>query len=407
MTWAPAVAILELMILANESYESVAPGDIMEHPKNPRRGDVEAIKASIEANGFFGTIVVQRSSGRIVAGNHRYRAAKELGASKLPVVYVDVDDKTADRMALADNRTSDIGSYDKTMLYEMLQQFEDELPGTGFDDAAFELLMRSVDPDSYNAKEKPPKEKPPKRAALGMIFKLGDHRLMCGNSESDHAVAALLDGAKPHLMVTDPPYGVEYDPEWRNRAGVNDSGRMGVVLNDDQADWRKAWALFPGDVAYIWCASWFIGLVQRSVEACNFEMRSLIIWAKSRFSISRGHYHWKHEPCIYAVRNGGTGHWCGSRTETTLWELESDPMVDVDTNHSTQKPVEAMRRPILNSSKKGDLVYEPFAGSGSTLIAAETCGRKCLAMELNPEYCDIIIDRWERLTGREAVRSAP
>jgi DNA modification methylase len=202
------------------------------------------------------------------------------------------------------------------------------------------------------------------------------------------------------LMVTDPPYGVDYDPAWRHRLGVNRSARRGKVLNDEQADWEAAWALFPGNIAYVWHGALHALTAASSLTRNGFEIRSQIIWAKQRLVIGRGDYHWQHEPCWYAVRT--KGHWTGDRKQTTLWSISSGAQ-DVQTSHSTQKPVECMRRPLLNNSLPGEAVYDPFLGSGTTLIAAETSGRLCLAIELDPRYVDVAIRRWEAFTGKTAT----
>lgn len=235
---------------------------------------------------------------------------------------------------------------------------------------------------------------------------MGSHRLMCGDCTEREAVSALLCGVKPGLMVTDPPYGVEYDADWRNHA-VRVNGKafgaraISKVNNDDIADWGGAWSLFPGDICYIWHAGKFASTVQRSLEEAGFEIRAQIIWAKSHFAISRGNYHWKHESCWYAVRKGATANWVGDRSQTTVWEIDH---AKNDTGHSTQKPVDCMRRPILNNSSPGQAVYEPFMGSGTTVIAAETTGRVCYGMEINPEYVDLAVRRWQDFTGKVAVR---
>jgi DNA modification methylase len=176
------------------------------------------------------------------------------------------------------------------------------------------------------------------------------------------------------------------------------------VLNDDRADWRDAWALFPGDVAYVWHADLRAREVVESLEACEFQMRAQIVWAKDQLAMSRGHYHFQHEPCWYAVRKGATGHWSGDRKQSTLWEIPKPRKSE--TGHSTQKPVECMKRPIENNSKPGDYVYEPFSGSGTTIIAAEMAGRKCLAIELNPAYVDVAVMRWQTFTGKVATRES-
>jgi DNA modification methylase len=203
-------------------------------------------------------------------------------------------------------------------------------------------------------------------------------------------------------MVSDPPYGVGYDPAWRNEAGVSATARTGKVANDDRADWREAWALFPGDVAYIWHAGVHARTVIESLEAAGFVVRSQIVWAKPRLVLGRGDYHWQHEPCIYGVRKGATGHWQGARDQTTLWPIGAGDE-DMATVHGTQKPVECMRRPMLNNSEPGDAIYEPFCGSGTTIIAAETAERICYAMEIDPGYCDVAIARFEAMTGQPAI----
>jgi DNA modification methylase len=203
-------------------------------------------------------------------------------------------------------------------------------------------------------------------------------------------------------MCTDPPYGMEYDPNWRTKRLGEKKGAQatGKVLNDYKADWREAWALFPGDVAYVWHAGSMAHVVAESLLATDFEIRAQIVWNKSVHVIGRGHYHPKHEPCWYAVRKGGTGHWQGSRKESTVWDIEHRRS---ETGHGTQKPIDAMRRPIVNNSEAGDRVYEPFSGSGTTIMAAHLTGRICHAIELNPEYVDVGVTRWQLYTGEDAV----
>jgi len=218
-------------------------------------------------------------------------------------------------------------------------------------------------------------------------------------------VGKALNGVTPHLMVTDPPYGVEYDASWRKDAGVNkNTKKMGKVLNDDRADWREAWALFPGDVGYVWHASLFTREVLDSLEACGFKHRAMIIWSKDRFTLGRGDYHWQHEPAWYVVRDGKVGHYAGGRSQSTVWNIPARDSSGV--GHSTQKPVECMKRPIENNSSPGQAVYEPFSGSGTTIIAAEMTGRACHAIELSPAYVDVAVKRWQEFTGKQATLEA-
>ncbi len=273
----------------------------------------------------------------------------------------------------------------------------------GFAEDELDRLLDGLDQDGAPEGEDEVQE-PPAQAVTrpGDLWLLGPHRLLCGDATVATDVERLLDRTRPHLMVTDPPYGVEYDPNWRVESGVSSTARPGKVKNDDRADWRQAWSLFPGEVAYVWHSGIHARTVAESLDACGFLIRAQIVWAKPRLVLSRGDYHWQHEPCLYAVRKGATGHWQGARDQSTLWTIATGEN-DEATEHGTQKPVECMRRPIVNNSAKGDLVYEPFVGSGSTLIAAESVGRVCLALEIDPRYCDVVIERWQRHGGGKAI----
>jgi DNA modification methylase len=236
----------------------------------------------------------------------------------------------------------------------------------------------------------------------------GGHRLVCGDSTNPEDVTKALDGEKPHLLVSDPPYGVGYDATWRGKAGHATLGknRTGVVEHDDRSDWREAWALFPGTIAYVWHGGLQSPLVAEGLIESGFDLRSQIIWNKTVMAMSRGDYHWKHEPCWYAVR--GTGNYVGDRKQTTVWDIASPIHImsgsdEEKTKHPTQKPVECMKRPIENNSSAGQAVYDPFVGSGTTIIAGEMTGRRVLAIELSPTYVDISVLRWQNFTGKVAV----
>jgi DNA modification methylase len=194
---------------------------------------------------------------------------------------------------------------------------------------------------------------------------------------------------------------VNYDPSWRHKSGVNKSRRKGKVKNDKQSDWSASWTLFPGQIAYVWHGALHSSTVADSLTRNGFSLRAQIIWAKQRLVIGRGDYHWQHEPCWYAVRT--KGHWTGDRKQTTLWAIGSGQQ-DAETVHGTQKPVECMRRPMQNNSNAGDAIYEPFLGSGTTLIAAETIHRICYGVELDPRYVDVAVRRWQAFTGQKARR---
>ena len=304
-----------------------------------------------------------------------------------------------------DNRSHEEAAWDMDLLpleLEDLKALSFDLELTGFDDQELGRLLSYEGMQGLTDENAVPEAPEQPRSKLGDVWLLGNHRLVCGDCTDPAIVAKCLGQVKPHLMVTDPPYGVQYDPAWRNDAGVNKQ-RRGAVANDERCDWSEAWALFPGSVVYCWHAGKHAAVVQESLERCGFEIRSQIIWAKNRFALSRGNYHWQHEPCWYAVKTGGDAQWLGDRSQSTLWQIQVE---NLDTNHGTQKPVECMRRPMLNNSSPGQAVYEPFCGSGTSIIAAEQTGRICYAIELNPIYVDVAVKRWQEFTGQKAKLEA-
>ena len=347
--------------------------------------------------------------GELIAGHGRVLAATELGLQEVPVIrlgHLDEAERRAYR--IADNKLTELGNWDEGLLRDEVAGLladDFDLSLLGFAEDELEALLQDPNLGEDGATEgedevpEPPAD-PVSRP--GDLWIMGNHRLLCGDSTVATDVERLLAGVRPLLMVTDPPYGVEYDPAWRNQTGTAKTKRTGKVLNDDRADWREAWALFPGDVAYVWHGALHATTVADSLIAAGFDIRSQIIWAKDRLVLSRGDYHWQHEPCWYAVKKRGKGHWAGDRKQTTLWQIANRDQ-DAETVHGTQKPVECMRRPILNNSSPGQAIYEPFMGSGTTLIAAETTGRVCYGIELNPAYVDVAITRWQNLTGQAAV----
>lgn len=398
----------------NVSTETVDIQLLKHHPRNANKGDVEAIRASLAVNGWYGSVVVNQKTNHILAGNHRVMAAKALGWSSVPVTWIDVTPEEELRILLADNRTTRLGDDDKTMLADILSELalsEGGIDGTGYNAGDLDALIDEVsggrdlltDPDEVP-------DEVETRCKSGDLWILGSHRLLCGDSTKVDDVERLMDGTTAEMMVTDPPYGVEYDADWRSTARNADgsllstgTGRAtGVVTNDDRADWSDAYALFGGDVSYVWHAGNKAYIVAQNLINNNLEIRSQIIWAKNNLVISRGDYHPQHEPCWYCVRKGGKGDRTDDRKQTTLWQI--DKPSKSETGHSTQKPLECMARPMRNHNLQ--TVYDPFLGSGTTLIAAEQLGRKCYGMEISPKYCDVIIQRWENATGQKAVLDA-
>ena len=395
--------------MLNWTSKTIQISELKEYEHNPRRigqKEFEKLVISIKEDGYHQRIIVNQDNV-IIGGHQRKKALLEAGLKETDTVEVLIPDRKLtqeelDRINIRDNLS--FGEYDFDILanrfnVETLVDFG--LPGdmlVGFDDD--NLLADSE--DSPELETLPANTK----AKLGDVYIFGNHRLMCGDSTNPQHVDKLLNGANPILMVTDPPYGVNYNPEWREEVDKGDRN-TGKVLNDDRYDWSDAYALFTGDIAYIWHPASYTHSFAESIENNGFDLINLIIWNKQHFVLSRGDYHNKHEPLWYAVRKGQKHNWQGRRDQTTVWDIDNNnygaKAKEEQTGHGTQKPLECMLRPILNNSKKGQSVYDPFGGSGTTLIACEKSDRNCYMMELSPAYVDIIINRWEKETGKEAI----
>ena len=399
-----------------EYTELQDPDKLIGHPKNPNEHSEEQIRLLakiIDHQGFRNPIVVSKRSGFIVAGHARLKAALSLQLKEVPVDLQDFETE-ADEYAhlVADNKIAELADADNTLIAELIAELEEqglssELAGFTSEDLATlikDIEIEEGDDDSEIDVELADQLEEKWGVKLGQIWQLGEHKIICGDSTSDEVVDELTRGEIPNLMVTDPPYGVNYDANWRNETVRSDEtpvgGRaIGKVSNDDNADWSEAWKLFEGDVAYVYHADRKAHIVAESLIETGFEIRSQIIWNKNNFAISQCHYHPKHEACWYAVKKGRKGNWQGDRKQSTVWDIPKPQKSE--TGHSTQKPVECMDRPIRNNSSPGDLIYEPFSGSGTTIMACENLQRKRRAIELNPGYVAIAIERWHEATGKE------
>ena len=299
---------------------------LIPYANNPRlhsEADLDKIAASILKWGWTNPALVDEN-GTPIAGHGRVAAAAKLKLTSIPVIVArgwSEDEKQAYR--LADNELAARVGWDPDLLRNELRllQFSGfDLDLIGFEPDRLQEILAGLgssgltDPDSVPEAPDQPVTRP------GDLWLLGDHRVGCGDSTSAADVELVLAGSQPHLMVTDPPYGVGYDPSWRARRGCG-AGKLarGKVLNDDRADWRQAYALFPGDVAYVWHGAMHGDIVATGLAACGLQLRAQIVWAKQHFTLSRGDYHWKHECCWYAVREGKSSHWQGDRTQATLW----------------------------------------------------------------------------------------
>lgn len=403
--------------------------DAVRNARKHSEKQIDQLRGLLRDYGWTMPVLVDEE-GRLIAGHGRVEAARREGIAEVPVAVAAGWTETQRRAyALADNKIALNSTWDEAELGLELAELSGlgvELGTLGFEDSEIASLSGTGGHTGLTDPDATPEPPVVPAATRGDLWVLGKHRLLCGNSTNPDDVKRVFGGVKPRLMVTDPPYGVEYDPSWRNEAlradGSPIGGRAtGVLLNDSNADWREAWALFPGAIAYVWHGGLHAGVVERSLQACKFKIRAQIVWVKQRHVVGRGAYHWQHEPAWYGVREGESddwrfvpehevaayavaegdkADWTGSRKQSTVWFIEHTKSA---TGHGTQKPVECMKRPIENNSLPGQPVYEPFSGSGTTIIAAEITGRVCHAIELNPVYIDVAVRRWQEFTGQKAT----
>ncbi len=403
------------------------------YANNPRKisdAAISKVAASIKEFGFRQALVVD-SEAVVVAGHTRLLAARMLGLSTVPVhVAEGLTRAQTQAYRLADNRAGEEAKWDFELLpleLEDLKVLDFDLGLTGFEDRELGKLLGF--PTALADEDAIPKAPHEPVSKLGDLWLCGDaplqHRVLCGDATSPEAVARLLGDEEPFLMVTDPPYGIELDSEWRDRAGLNGCGPAEgsymkhrteghtntSISSDTRADWSDAFALVPSlEVGYVWHASKFTREVLDGLLRIGFLHHQQVIWDKGRAVLTRTHYWFQHEPCWYVRKKNAP--WFGKAGEnSTIWDSPSPKFImggsdEEKFDHPTQKPVELMRRPILNHTKRGELVYEPFLGSGTTLAAAALTERVCYGLELDPKYVDVVVQRWQGLTGQKARREA-
>jgi DNA modification methylase len=411
------------------------------YTRNPRKNDsvVDRMCSSIREFGFK-IPVLARSDGEVVDGHLRLKAALKLQITQVPVILCDEwTPAQIKAFRLLVNRSVTWAAWDEELLSLELQELNEadfDLSLTGFNPGEIDGLLAI--PDEEKANEVPPVPSVPTSRA-GDLWLCGEHRVLCGDSTSTEAVERLLGERKPLLMVTDPPYGIELDSEWRDRAGLNtapgnkrtaaskaaakahpqyaaepsymkhrtEGHTETTISGDTRADWSGAFELVPSlQIAYVWHASKFTREVLDGLLRIGFEHHQQIIWDKTRTVLTRTLYWFQHEPCWFVRKKNAP--WYGKAGEnSTIWASPSPKFImggsDEDKfDHPTQKPIELMRRPILNHLKRGELVYEPFLGSGTTLAAAELTERICCGMEMDPKYVDVIVQRWQTISGEKA-----
>lgn len=379
-------------------------------PRNMRMhnaDNINAIKASLKRWGQQRAILID--GNRVVkCGNGTVEAAKQLGWTAIDCTISDLHGEELAAYAIADNRCAELATWNDE-LGSVLAALHEKLPDLpteelGLLDFSTELPPPPPAPGLGGGKqwEISLSEAQGKwSTALGQLWGLGRHRLLIGEARDPACVERLFGGLVPGIMVTDQPYGVDYDPEWRDRALTESVATRATnrITNDDQSDWSEAFKLFPGNIAYVWHAGMCVSETERALEKASFIKRAHITWIKDNCPIGRGHYSWKHESCWYAIRKGKTAEWCGGVGQSTVWQIENVQQEKYE--FSTRKPIDCMERPIRNHAPS--VVYDPFVGSGTTIIAAENVGKTCVAMELEPSHAALAIERWLLETGTAPV----
>ncbi len=375
--------------------EKISIDKLLLDPANARKHgkkNLDSIKGSLAKFGQQKPIVVN-TDNVVVAGNGTLQAAKELGWKDINIVRTNLKGSDITAFGIADNRTSELAEWDDDVLKELLEGLKAEdfdLSAIGFADDEFAELMGGKSKEGLTDADDVPEVPEEPKTKLGDIYKLGNHRLMCGDSTSIDAVEKLMDGQKADMVFTDPPYGVDYD-------GINNDDRAGL-----ECLLRGAFGCYTaisksGAATYVFhsdkCADIFHAVFREF-----FHFSSMIIWAKNSLTLSRTDYQSQHEPCLYGWIKGGSHKFYGDRKQVSIWRFDKERVE----GHTTPKPVALIERAVGNSSKGGDVVTDLFGGSGSTLIACEKTGRHARLMELDPKYCDVIVKRWEDFTGKKA-----
>lgn len=418
------------MILYQKQLDWLKP-----YKNNPRNNEqaVEPVANSIQEFGFKVPIVATYD-GVIINGHTRYKAAKLLGLETVPVIIADdLTEEQIKAFRIADNKTSEIADWDFELLYDELSEIDGlDMTLFGFDDNDYQLDDIEEETDSESDEEE--LEIKTYSVEYGDIFQLGRHRLMCGDSTSSIDMAKLIDGAKIDLYVTDPPYNVAYE-------GGTDEAM--TIMNDsmDDASFRQFLRdafetasnhLKPGGGFYIWHADSEGLNFRAAVKETGWLLKQNIIWVKNAIVLGRQDYQWKHEPCLYGWKDGGSHYFVDDRSLSTVIEEDEENLKEMTKSeliayiktmqenspttvfyedkpirndiHPTMKPLKLIARCVLNSSKKGDNILDSFNGGGSTMMVCEQTERNCFAMELDPKYVERTIARWEEYTGSKAIK---
>ena len=384
-------------------------GMLVPYPGNPRRGDVRAIRRSLEQHGQYRPLVANRRTGRVLCGNHTLRAAIELGWSTIAVTWIDVAESVEPRIVAVDNRANDLAGYDTEELVALLSGL-DGLDGTGYQQSDLDELLDEVAPAPLEEDELPALPAEP-TTRPGELVALGEHRLLCGDARDPACYARLLAGGHAGMLWTDPPYGVSYVGRTAEKLRIANDTSTELARLLGEAFAAIDFAIAPGAPVYVAHPA---GPLQAVFIAAfldvGWSVRQSLVWVKDSMVLGRCDYHYRHEPILYGyepalegrVGRGAAG-WHGNDKQTSVLEVDR-PRASIE--HPTMKPPELIEIALANSSARDALVLDPFAGSGSTMIACERLGRRARLIELDPPYCDVIIARYEALSGQAAQRDA-
>ena len=394
-------------------------------PYNPRKNlkpddsEYQKLLRSIDEFGYIDPLIWNKKTGNLAGGHQRFKILMAKGLKEIDVSVVDLPIEKEKLLNIALNKIS--GEWDREKLAHLLDDIPDiDLELTGFDLPEAENLIADIlgpdteednfDLEAHLAKDSPVITKPGDLITLSLN---GEHRLLCGDVTKSSDVAKLMGDSRARLCHTDPPYNVNYNPD--NRPVIKKSKNNnyeGKITNDNLTPKRyRLWfnkvidsvneALVPGACFYIWNSHKNFGLMHDLLTEKNFRISSVITWAKESFAPGFGDYNEQTEFCLYGWKGGFRHFWYGPKNESTLWQIHRDRTCLY--KHPTQKALELAERAIRNSSKSGDIVFDPFLGSGTTLIAAARLGRKCFGIEIEPKYCDIIVRRYIAAAGKDSV----
>jgi len=394
--------------------------DLRPDPFNPRRiadAELEALTRSIREFGLIDPIIARREDRTVIGGHQRLLAARRLGMTTVPVVFVDLSPEQAKLLNLALNKIS--GQWDQELLARLLADLQEapdvdvSLSGFGEDEVA--KLLKSLEardkrsrPETFDLEAAWEEAHKAPGVTRGDIWHLGDHRVLCGDATDGGDVSRLVGAQRANLAFTDPPYNVDLG----HHGGASRTGRRRTIANDalPPAEWEtfcRAWAKhllsYVDGALYVCMSTREWPVVTRVLEELGGHWSDTIVWAKDRFVLGRADYQRQYEPIWYGWRDGASHHWCGDRDQGDVWTIPRPAESEL---HPTMKPLALVERAIENSSRASDLVLDLFLGSGTSVIAAERTGRVCYGMELDPHYCRIVIARWEAFSGLKAEKLA-